>query len=121
MPSIKPQVPQPRGSTQPLSSHPDVGVRAAGEICQAHGGGKRCQQEGCTKSAQASTSFCMAHGGGRRCQVEGCGKVAVRLAFCASHGGKRQCNVAGCKHNPVGKTQMCRAHGWSKPGDPATQ
>ncbi|WVZ69628.1 hypothetical protein U9M48_018389, partial [Paspalum notatum var. saurae] len=31
-----------------------------------HGGGKRCNFDGCTKSAQGSTDFCKAHGGGNR-------------------------------------------------------
>ena len=37
---------------------------------------KKCQQEGCTKSAISPTDFCKAHGGGHRCS--GCGLVSVR-------------------------------------------
>jgi hypothetical protein len=33
--------------------------------CIAHGGGRRCQLEGCLKSAQGGTQHCKAHGGGR--------------------------------------------------------
>jgi hypothetical protein len=42
--------------------------------CSAHGGGKRCQEESCLKSAapEGGTGYCKAHGGGRRCQHEGC-------------------------------------------------
>jgi hypothetical protein len=36
-------------------------------MCVRHGGGKRCQQEGCTRSAIGSTNHCLAHGGGPRC------------------------------------------------------
>ena len=42
--------------------------------CKAHGGGKRCQHEGCCKSAIGDTEHCKAHGGGRRCQQDGCTK-----------------------------------------------
>ena len=45
--------------------------------CTAHGGGKRCQEEGCCKSARGDTGACTAHGGGRRCQHEGCPKAAA--------------------------------------------
>ena len=44
-------------------------------LCTAHGGGRRCQFQDCTRSAQSSTNFCVRHGGGRKCQVEGCQKV----------------------------------------------
>jgi hypothetical protein len=45
-------------------------------FCIAHGGGKRCQEEGCLKSAQGDTGHCKAHGAGRRCQHKGCIKSA---------------------------------------------
>ena len=35
----------------------------------AHGGGYRCQREGCDKGAERG-GHCIAHGGGRRCQTE---------------------------------------------------
>ena len=42
-----------------------------------HDGGRRCQQEGCTKgAANRRTQFCTAHGGGKGCQQEGCSKYA---------------------------------------------
>jgi hypothetical protein len=45
--------------------------------CIAHGGGKRCQEEGFPKSAfGGGTQRCKAHGGGKRCQEEGCLKSA---------------------------------------------
>lgn len=30
-------------------------------FCIAHGGGKRCQDPGCTKSARGSTGLCLMH------------------------------------------------------------
>lgn len=44
-------------------------------LCTAHGGGRRCHFQDCTRSAQSSTNYCVRHGGGRKCQVEGCQKV----------------------------------------------
>jgi hypothetical protein len=44
--------------------------------CKAHGGGKRCQLEGCTKSARGDTEHCVSHGGVRRCQHAGCPTVS---------------------------------------------
>jgi hypothetical protein len=32
-----------------------------GVLCSAWPGGKRCKEEGCTKSAQGDTSYCKAH------------------------------------------------------------
>ena len=49
-------------------------------MCTAHGGGRRCQYQDCTRSAQSSTNFCVRHGGGRKCQVEGCQKVGKLLS-----------------------------------------
>jgi hypothetical protein len=49
------------------------------DFCTAHGGGRRCQQEGCTKGARDTADFCIAHGGGRRCQL-----VAVSELSCGS-------------------------------------
>ena len=76
-------------------------------VCQAktkkgaaHGGGRRCSQEGCGKSAQGATDFCKAHGGGRRCSQEGCGKSAQGATdFCAP-----------CKKKPQGSTGLCKVH-----------
>jgi hypothetical protein len=49
------------------------------EHCAAHGGGRRCQHEGCPKpAATGGTLHCQAHGGGRRCQQEGCSKAVAR-------------------------------------------
>ena len=36
-----------------------------------------CEEEGCSKQAQHGTGYCKAHGGGLRCQHEGCLKSAA--------------------------------------------
>jgi hypothetical protein len=75
------------------------GARAGGTPhCIAHGGGKRCQHEGCTKSARGDTEHCKAHGGGRRCQHDGCLTAAATggTPICKAHGGGKRCQHAGC-------------------------
>ena len=66
--------------------------------CVAHGGGKRCQEEGCLKSARCDTGACAAHGGGRRCQHLGCPKGAASggTQHCQAHGGGKRCQKQGC-------------------------
>jgi hypothetical protein len=66
--------------------------------CTAHGGDKRCQKEGCTKSARGDTGACTAHGGGRRCQHEGCPKAAAGggTQHCIAHGGGKRCQAESC-------------------------
>jgi hypothetical protein len=65
--------------------------------CKGHGGGKRCQQEGCLTVARAGTQHCAAHGGGRRCQQAGCPKSAQGSTLhCKAHGGGRRCQHEGC-------------------------
>jgi hypothetical protein len=46
-------------------------------------------EAGCTKSARGDTRPCKAHGGGKRCQHEGCSKSAVQdgTDHCKTHGG----------------------------------
>ena len=58
---------------------------------------RRCDVEGCYKSARGATTKCKGHGGGRRCDVEGCGKSAQGVTTkCVGHGGGRRCDVEGC-------------------------
>jgi hypothetical protein len=67
--------------------------------CIAHGGGRRCLQEGCsTGAADGGPQYCIAHGGGRRCQKEGCTKAAASggTPHCIAHGGGRRCQHADC-------------------------
>jgi hypothetical protein len=69
----------------------------------AHGRGKRCQQEGCPKSAHGSTRYYAVHGGGKRCQQEGCPKSAIgSTGYCLAHGGGKRCQQEGCPKSATG-------------------
>ena len=61
----------------------------------AHGGGRRCHIEGCTKLAKEGP-LCIVHGGGRRCQIDGCDKHSLKGGRCIAHGGERRCQAKGC-------------------------
>lgn len=73
-------VPKRQQSNPPLSCASPP--RGAGGFCVSHGGGKRCQSEGCPKGAQAGGVFCKSHGGGRRCRIEGCMTRYICSAGC---------------------------------------
>ena len=51
-------------SDQCCYADPEIGC-AGSKHCWAHGGGRRCQHDGCTKSTAGSSNLCVAHGGGR--------------------------------------------------------
>ncbi|OWZ20338.1 hypothetical protein PHMEG_0005266 [Phytophthora megakarya] len=53
--------------------------------CRGHGGGRRCQQTGCTKCAQSRSPFCWAHGGGKRCEAPNCRRSRKTKRFCVDH------------------------------------
>jgi len=73
---------------------------------------KRCQHEGCTKSAQGKTGLCKGHGGGKRCQHAGCTKSARdKTGLCKGHGGGERCQHTGCTKSAEGKTGRCVEHG----------
>ena len=75
-----------------------------------HGGGKRCAEGGCNKSAVGGSNFCTSHGGGKRCQIEGCDKSAQSSTkFCVKHGGGKKCQYEGCEKVARGKTLFCAA------------
>jgi hypothetical protein len=91
------------------------------KLCYEH---RRCQEPGCVKHARGTTLFCIAHGGGERCQSEGCRKAAachgVGLArtFCLTHGGGRRCGHVTfdgervpCTSSAIGRTGYCKRHG----------
>jgi hypothetical protein len=83
--------------------------------CSAHGGGRRCQHDGCAKAVQGSTQLCIAHGGGKRCTYDGCAKAAQgSTQLCIAHGGGRRCQYDGCAKAAHGSTQLCIAHGGGK-------
>lgn len=75
-----------------------------------HGGGKRCFQHGCNRSAVGGSTLCTSHGGGRRCAVDGCDKSAQSSTkFCVKHGGGKKCCHSGCTKVARGRTQYCAA------------
>lgn len=105
-------------------------------LCISHGGGRRCNVEGCPKSAAGPTNFCVAHGGGKRCASEGCSRQPNRGGFCRNHGvakckfpkctkvekgggyccrhgGGRRCQFGDCQKHNVGGG-FCIAHGGGK-------
>jgi hypothetical protein len=84
--------------------------------CIGHGGGRRCQQLGCPKSAVRGTPHCIAHGGGKRCEREGCSKSAQPgTCHCKAHGGGTRCAHHPCrKPAQGGGTPYCQAHGGGK-------
>lgn len=80
--------------------------------CAAHGGGRRCATDGCTKSAVGGTNLCTFHGGGKKCQFEGCAKSAQSpTQFCVRHGGGKKCVIKGCQKVARGRTSLCASHG----------
>ena len=63
-----------------------------------HGGGKRCQEDGCKSGAEGATDKCILHGGGKRCQEPGCNSSARSLSdFCIIHGGGYRCAGINCQ------------------------
>ena len=66
--------------------------------------------DGRTKSARDDTSYCKAHGGGWRCQEAGCAKSAVTggTPHCMAHGGGRRCRQADCFNLAVVRSVYCR-------------
>lgn len=86
-------------------------ARPASSFCVGHGGGIRCSFEGCTKSARSGSSFCVAHGGGKRCSQEGCVKSArPASAFCVAHGGGKRCEFKNCVQFVKPGANFCSMH-----------
>ncbi|EYU23400.1 hypothetical protein MIMGU_mgv1a004206mg [Erythranthe guttata] len=85
------------------------------DFCIAHGGGRRCSYETCTRAARGKSGLCIRHGGGKRCQVQNCSKSAEGLSgLCISHGGGRRCQYPECHKGAQGSTMFCKAHGGGK-------
>jgi hypothetical protein len=83
--------------------------------CIAHGGGKRCTEPGCRKSALLPTDKCVAHGGGKRCTEPGCRKSALLPTYkCVAHGGGKRCTEPGCIAKAREATEKCVVHGGGK-------
>ena len=73
-------------------------IRLKGGFCSQHGGGRKCESEGCTKGAAGGTAFCISHGGGKRCEEPDCNKLVRKQGFCVLHCGK---------HGIIVQTKMC--------------
>eukprot|EP00959_Pyramimonas_sp_CCMP1952_P110046 2302354-Pyramimonas_sp.AAC.2 len=105
--------------------------------------GKVCKEKGCSKPVDGGNPYCILHGGGRKCQHEGCEKYAelhvgssYKDVFCKAHGedrrrqqgskakqkakvqisnlppGERKCQFGNCKLLAAnGGTLFCLAHG----------
>jgi len=83
--------------------------------CTAHGGGKRCSESGCDNGAKGTTMKCIAHGGGKRCNEDDCNNpVASKSNKCKDHGGGVTCSEKDCTNNAIGKIGKCRKHGGGK-------
>jgi len=109
MPRKQPKLCEREGCTK--------GARPGGTPhCKAHGGGRRCKDEDCTKSAFDRTGFCRGHGGGRRCQHVGCLKAASSggTPHCKAHGGGKRCKEEDCTKSAIDDTGFCRGHGGGK-------
>jgi hypothetical protein len=106
---------------------PDGGLLQGGSApaggtrhCIAHGGGKHCQEEGCTKSALGDTGHCVLHGGGRRCQKEGCLKAAQTggTPHCQAHGGGRRVRRRAAQRQSRELPAVCTARCVSSASSP---
>ena len=97
---------------------PSFRVSGPKRYCKRHGGGARCQEPGCTKSAISggerrgvpSFTYCANHGGGNNCTFEGCENASNVGGLCKSHGGKR-CTFHKCKTVAQGGSNFCNRHG----------
>ena len=66
-------------------------------FCSGHGGGRRCAEPDCQKSAVGGSLVCCTHGGGRKCSVPDCTKYRQSpTQYCIKHGGGRICSITGC-------------------------
>lgn len=89
------------------------------KFCRKHGGGPRCQAQGCIHAANVSGGLCRKHGGGPRCQFSGCSKGSSTTGdrrFCVEHGGGKRCEYKGCPSTAAtfGIKEFCITHGGGK-------
>ena len=86
-------------------------ARTGAVLCMSHGGGRRCQEEGCNKF-DVGYGKCLSHGGGRRCMQPECDKSAVSASgLCKMHGGSKKCKIEGCTKFAQGSSNVCVTHG----------
>ena len=97
------------GGCEKLAHGPDY------KFCLRHGGGYRCQVDGCSRSAY-STRYCSRHGGGPRCQFPSCVKGAIsNSSFCRRHGGGPRCQHPNCTEGARIGYAHCLSHGGYNP------
>jgi len=86
------------------------GWKELGGYCTTHGGGRRCQVDGCRKRDQGQGK-CIAHGAPiRTCGHAGCKNRVNLFGFCQRHGGYSLCREAGCDARSAAGG-YCLAHG----------
>lgn len=83
---------------------------AGGGFCVKHGGGRRCEVQGCSRVIQGKGRKCKSHGGGTKCSVESCVKKSVGRGFCYEHGGGKRCRVEGCNEPAIRSKLYCTQH-----------
>eukprot|EP00854_Cymbomonas_tetramitiformis_P033677 gene33677-43349_t len=69
----------PRASNGRSTQETKVLRKGTTPFCKAHGGGVRCQYEGCSTSARGTLGYCKAHGGVRKCEQKGCNNAALTV------------------------------------------
>jgi hypothetical protein len=80
--------------------------------CSLHGGGKRCVEPNCTKGSRNKSDKCIQHGGGNRCTEPNCSKSAQSNSDkCVQHGGGKRCIEPNCNKGAKGKMFKCIEHG----------
>ena len=79
------------------------------QFCIAHGGGKRCKESECTKTAKTG-GYCGTHGGGKRCAHKGCTTGAAAYGYCCFHGGGLRCLADDCMSHRITSSFFCRTH-----------
>ena len=129
----KPRVRQPKAPgerTNPTCGHLGCTKKAQSRgLCKTHGGGRRCEREGCQKSAQvqcisAFGVLCICRSSWRtgasacgRCvclKKRGAARAQSGTHHCKAHGGGKRCQTMDCPKSAAGNTQYCIAHGGGK-------
>ena len=81
------------------------------KFCRGHGGGIRCQEETCNKSAQGGTKFCIIHGkkhgvrAKKQCEMPECEKDQKLDGLCSKH--QPVCKEILCGRKRAGKHGFC--------------
>ena len=86
--------------------------RQTGGKCKKHGGGSRrsrCNVDGCEKLVK-SGGKCTKHGGGYRCRVLGCSSLRQTGGQCVKHGGGPRCQIDGCDKSIKHVGTKCKGH-----------